>query len=259
MAHKYPFTFLFYLFNLKEVRREKKSILNYKKHFLPLIVKLSIAVFTILLIFFFTNQTKLPCANSLSCTKDLSGKYDDDKKGDFMGKTVYSPQYLAYEKNLDKRKVLGETSGLAKKIEINLTTQQLDAYEDEERIFSFPISSGKWYPTPTGNFKIWYKVLYTRMRGGNPANGTYYNLPNVPYVMFFYNSEIAKERGFAIHGAYWHDNFGYPMSHGCVNMRPDDALILYYWADPQPLTHSYFIPVTTPSTPVYIYGTPQES
>jgi lipoprotein-anchoring transpeptidase ErfK/SrfK len=53
--------------------------------------------------------------------------------------------------------------------------------------------------------------------------GPGYNLPNVPYVMYFYGAN-------AIHGTYWHNNFGHPMSHGCINLRTGDAAWLYSWA-----------------------------
>lgn len=111
-----------------------------------------------------------------------------------------------------------------KKIVINLTNQQLLAYDNNQLIYSFPISSGKWYPTPTGTFKPWAKLPLTRMAGGSRALGTYYNLPNVPYVVYFY-------KGYAIHGAYWHSNFGHPMSHGCVNVSVENAKLLYNFID----------------------------
>ena len=60
------------------------------------------------------------------------------------------------------------------------------------------------------------------MSGGSGTD--YYNLPNVPHTMFYYND-------FGLHGAYWHNNFGHTMSHGCVNMRPVDAKTLFEWAD----------------------------
>jgi len=64
------------------------------------------------------------------------------------------------------------------------------------------------------------------MEGGNRSLNTYYYLPNVPYVMFF-NKDIG------IHGTYWHQNFGKPMSHGCVNSPTPIAEKLFYWTDPQ--------------------------
>jgi lipoprotein-anchoring transpeptidase ErfK/SrfK len=69
------------------------------------------------------------------------------------------------------------------------------------------------------------------MSGGSKELGTYYYLPNVPYIMFFYNDQYAKKLGFSIHGAYWHNNFGKPMSHGCINMKPAEAAVIYNWAE----------------------------
>ena len=63
------------------------------------------------------------------------------------------------------------------------------------------------------------------MIGGDQALGTYYNLPNVPSNMFFY-------QGYAIHGAYWHNNFGHPMSHGCVNSPLEQVATLFEWTGP---------------------------
>lgn len=54
-------------------------------------------------------------------------------------------------------------------------------------------------------------------------SGPGYYLPDVPYVMYFY-------RGYGLHGTYWHNNFGVPMSHGCVNLRTEDAAWLFDWA-----------------------------
>ncbi|MDE2026797.1 MAG: L,D-transpeptidase, partial [Patescibacteria group bacterium] len=73
-----------------------------------------------------------------------------------------------------------------------------------------------------GNFHVWEKLVATRMTGGEGADA--YDLPNVPWVMYFYHD-------FGLHGAYWHDNFGHTMSHGCVNMRQVDAKALFSWVD----------------------------
>lgn len=136
--------------------------------------------------------------------------------------------------------VLGETAG-DKRIEIDLTNQRLYGYEGSNRVFNFLISSGKWGRTPTGSFKVWIKLRATKMSGGSKALGTYYYLPNVPYVMYFYNSSIPRSRGYGIHGTYWHNNFGHPMSHGCINMRTEEAAQVYNWA---------YVGI-----PVIIYGT----
>jgi len=70
------------------------------------------------------------------------------------------------------------------------------------------------------------------MSGGSKELGTYYYLPNVPYILFFYNDKVEKKTGYSIHGTYWHNNFGTPMSHGCINMKTSEAEIIYNWADP---------------------------
>lgn len=125
-----------------------------------------------------------------------------------------------------------------KEIKVDLTTQTIFAYDNKQLIYQFPISSGKWYPTPTGTFKPWAKLSSTRMRGGNPTFGTYYDLPNVPHVVYFY-------KGYAIHGAYWHNNFGHPMSHGCINVALDNAALIYKFIDyDTPITISGITPTS---------------
>ncbi|MCJ7740601.1 L,D-transpeptidase [Candidatus Microgenomates bacterium] len=108
-------------------------------------------------------------------------------------------------------------------IEINLSQQRLYAWDNGNQIGNYLISSGKWAPTPTGDFRIWTKLASTTMKGGSKALGTYYYLPNVPCTMYFY-------KGYGLHGTYWHNNFGHPMSHGCVNMRTPDACTIFNWA-----------------------------
>lgn len=127
-----------------------------------------------------------------------------------------------------------------KRIEVNLTNQTLYAYDDNTLISSFLVSTGKWNLTPTGTFYPWVKLLSTRMKGGNKSLGTYYDLPNVPYVIYFGNAQIPGYYGYSIHGTYWHNNFGHPMSHGCINMRIADAAWIYNWINM--------------STPINIYG-----
>lgn len=192
------------------------------------------------------------CANSISCIKDLSGKYEQQKEGTFLGQKITVPTYMV---DTMPKSVLGESSGGNKRIEVNLSSQTLYAFENSKLLYTFPVSSGKWYPTPTGEFQIWVKLRYTRMTGGNPAWGTFYDLPNVPYVMFFYNNQISKYQGFSLHGTYWHNNFGHPMSHGCVNMRTGDAQTLYYWTNPVVLGSTTYASNDNPGTPIVIYGT----
>ena len=106
----------------------------------------------------------------------------------------------------------------ARWIDVDLTAQRVYAYESDVVVNSFLVSTGTWRtPTVTGNYRIWIKVRVQDMSGPG------YYLSDVPYVMFFY-------KGYGFHGTYWHNNFGTPMSHGCVNLTVDDAAWLYNWA-----------------------------
>ncbi len=110
-------------------------------------------------------------------------------------------------------------------IDIDLSKQSLTAYEGDLPVFSALVSTGiARYPTPTGTFRIMRKLPSDDMTGGLAGTDDYYYLPAVPWVMYF------RSGGYAIHGTYWHNNFGRPMSHGCVNMRIPDAQWLYSWA-----------------------------
>jgi LysM repeat protein len=103
-------------------------------------------------------------------------------------------------------------------IDINLSTQRVTAYQGQTAVYSAIASTGTWRtPTVVGTYRVYAKYRYTGMSGPG------YNLPNVPHTMYFY-------RGYAIHGAYWHNNFGTPMSHGCVNLSLPDAEWFYNWA-----------------------------
>ncbi len=114
----------------------------------------------------------------------------------------------------------------SKWIEVDLSDQTLIAWENGEKKYEFIISSGKpWTPTVIGEYQIWIKLRYANMKGGSQEIGDYYFLPNVPYVMYFY-------KGYGLHGTYWHNNFGTPMSHGCVNMKTEDAEKIFNWVGP---------------------------
>jgi lipoprotein-anchoring transpeptidase ErfK/SrfK len=103
-------------------------------------------------------------------------------------------------------------------IDIDLSDQMLYAYIGENVVNSFLVSTGTWRtPTVIGEFHIWVKYRYADMRGPG------YYLPDVPFTMYFF-------KGYGIHGTYWHDNFGTPMSHGCVNMRTSEAGWLFDFA-----------------------------
>lgn len=195
------------------------------------------------------------CANSISCIKDLTGTFQENQTvGQFMGHTVTVPGNVTQEL-LSVSPVLGAQTQtqVDKHIYVNLTTQHLFATENNRVVYDFPISSGKWHPTPTGNFKIWIKLYATRMTGGEGDD--YYDLPNVPWVMFFAGDGVSQADGFSIHGAYWHNNFGHPMSHGCINMTPEDAKTIFDWATPNTTGPRTYATDQDAGTPITIYGT----
>lgn len=104
-------------------------------------------------------------------------------------------------------------------IDVDLTQQIVHAYEGKRHVRTFIVSTGTWRtPTVTGQYNIYVKYQSA------PMTGPGYYLPDVPYVMYFY-------RGYGLHGTYWHNNFGTPMSHGCVNLTIEDSAWLFDWAD----------------------------
>jgi LysM repeat protein len=108
--------------------------------------------------------------------------------------------------------------GGGKWIDVDISSQTLRAYQGNTAVRSMVVSTGiARYPTPTGRFRILSKYPSVTMSGPG------YYLPGVPHTMFFYG-------GYAIHGTYWHNNFGTPMSHGCINLTRADAAWLYGWS-----------------------------
>lgn len=127
-------------------------------------------------------------------------------------------------------------------IDIDLTRQQLVAFEGRRPVFATLISSGRKnpsdpehnYATPPGVYRIREKHVTATMDADTASDGPY-SIEDVPWVMYFQGS-------YAIHGAFWHDSFGNQRSHGCVNMSPEDARTLFAWSDPPipPSWHGVF-------------------
>jgi hypothetical protein len=115
-----------------------------------------------------------------------------------------------------------------KRIEVNLTNQTLTCFEQERVFFTTEVSTGVMmlYDTPSGDFNIQVKLPSRNMSTTSRFADDVIPLVGVPWASFF------TREGHAFHGTYWHDNFGVPMSHGCVNMRNEDALRLFRWASP---------------------------
>jgi hypothetical protein len=124
-----------------------------------------------------------------------------------------------------------------KRIEVSLQTQQLICFEYDEPVFTTVIASGRLDSrpgpngiptrTPAGKFNISVKMPSKHMGNGSmAADIEAYELPGVAWTTFF------TPQGHAFHGTYWHDNFGVPMSSGCINMRTDEAKWLFRWTLP---------------------------
>lgn len=114
-----------------------------------------------------------------------------------------------------------------KQIYISLTEEMLYAYDNDTVFMSEPISTGlELTPTPPGTFEVFRKTPSRYMQGPLPGvSSQVYDLPGVPWNLYF------TYDGAVIHGAYWHNSFGQPWSHGCVNVPPQAARKLYEWAD----------------------------
>jgi len=172
------------------------------------------------------------------------------------GETWYRlrDEMLKYAENMDyyipakhARQVLpSEMSPIAtdvdpdkKFIEVSLEDQELTAYEDGIVVLHTKISSGLNYTppsgstwnTPTGYFNIQSKMLSKHMGYQEPYNNYTdgaYVLPGVSWTSFF-----EMKNGVAFHGTHWHQDFGIPKSHGCINMKTDEARWIYRWATPE--------------------------
>ena len=113
----------------------------------------------------------------------------------------------------------------AKWIHIELSEQALVAYVGDRPIFATLASSGrKGYETPTGTYKVMRKNGSKLMIGEDDVDGIC-DVEEVPWALFYH-------RGYAVHGAYWHDDFGNTKSHGCTNIAPADAHFLFWWSSP---------------------------
>ena len=110
-----------------------------------------------------------------------------------------------------------------KSIVVSIGQQTMWAFKGQEVVMSTLVSTGRaGFDTPLGAYAVISKLPSQTMEG--VIGGEYYNVPDVPSVLYFTSG------GHALHGTYWHENFGSPMSHGCVNLPLDAAAWLYQWA-----------------------------
>jgi len=121
-----------------------------------------------------------------------------------------------------------------KRVVVDITYQTLSCYEGKTEVYFTRISSGALYnyvgekvdvwATPMGKFPIWRKLISLHMSGGTTGGG--WDLPGIGWTSLFVGT------GVAIHSTFWHNNFGEPMSRGCVNARPEDAKWVFRWTQP---------------------------
>lgn len=207
---------------------------------------LPLALFIVLLSFFFfrvylkTPNIQNPIEEVVAREHDGTNAFLEQVKvstGEWVenaGTPIFDNQFIATLPpklaDSDSTAILGShtaADGSEKWIDVSLSEQKLRAWEGNRLIYEFPISSGRpGYDTVQGDFRVWSKTRLQAYRGGSRERGDYYYLPNVPYSLFFY-------QGYAIHGAYWHNDFGIKRrSSGCVNLRIPDAEQVYNWAGP---------------------------
>ncbi len=123
-------------------------------------------------------------------------------------------------------------TGERKWIDISILNQTLVAYVGRHPVYATLVSTGRGalgdpetgFATPRGTFMVYAKHVSATMDGADDATDSY-SLLDVPFVQYFH-------KGFALHGTYWHDEFGKMRSHGCVNLAPKDAAWLFEWTDP---------------------------
>ena len=121
-----------------------------------------------------------------------------------------------------------------KRIYIDLANQSVTAFEGEIPVLVTRCSSGtKGSETPLGEFRTYHKGPSVHMTNQGDGTDNTYHLPGVPWVSFFTGS------GVALHGTYWHNDYGRPSSRGCVNLTPQDAKFMYRWTRPE-------VPIGTP-------------
>jgi lipoprotein-anchoring transpeptidase ErfK/SrfK len=127
-----------------------------------------------------------------------------------------------------------------KLVVVDMTYQTMACYEGEEEVFFCQVSTGpkitsngtstkndsdgKW-ATPPGKHTIWRKLVSVHMTGGTTGGG--YDIPGIGWTTLF------ASKGMAIHSTFWHNSFGVPMSHGCVNALPEDAQWVFRWTAPE--------------------------
>ena len=131
----------------------------------------------------------------------------------------------AHIRRIDPVELTPLSPGVSKRVEVDLKTQMITAFENDVPVLTSRVASGYGVNyTPTGNHHVLFKSLTSRMTGGSGSGD--YDLPGVPFPTYF------TSRAAAIHGAYWHNDFGHPRSHGCLNVTAPVARWFWRWTEP---------------------------
>lgn len=167
----------------------------------------------------------------LGLIQDSAGKWWYEVLEDFYQKRYFvNPKHLRVIPLDELTPLSPSVPANEKRIEVRLADQLVIAYEGDTQVQLFRCSAGENKNgvslTPTGNFTTDYKRPSRHMIDGNDHHMNTFNLPGVPWISYI------DVNGISFHGTYWHNNFGVPMSHGCINLPPDSAKWLYRWTNP---------------------------
>ncbi len=157
---------------------------------------------------------------------------EDDKWKNFF---YYVPaRHVRLLQEADVQPLSPDVPREEKRIRVDLTRQLVTAYEGSRAVFAAKAATGMGYhATPVGHFSTFHKRPYRHMAAGNAA-APEFDLPGVPWVCYI------TESGISFHGTYWHNDFGKPRSHGCVNLTPTAAHWIYRWTTPVVPLHAQY-------------------
>jgi lipoprotein-anchoring transpeptidase ErfK/SrfK len=131
----------------------------------------------------------------------------------------------AHIRRIDPSELTPLSPGASKRVEVDLKAQTITAYENDVPVLTSRVASGYGdHYTPAGTHHVLFKCPASRMTGGQGSD--YYDLPGVPFPTYF------TPQAAAIHGAYWHNDFGHPRSHGCLNVPAPVARWFWRWTEP---------------------------
>jgi hypothetical protein len=169
----------------------------------------------------------------------------------FLKRSYFVPSHdMRLVQNDELTTLAPEVPDDQKRIVVDLTTQMVTAFEGEKLVFSQRCASGvRGTETPRGEFRTYHKGPSVHMTNEGDAveEEHIYSLPGVPWCSFFTGA------GNAFHGAYWHNDYGQPRSHGCVNLPSEAAKFLYRWSKPTVPAEADYIHMPGEGTRVQIF------